>query len=45
MCGNCSNLTIKAPEGRCQRGSCLFIDNFEQFLNTVQVFPLLTLKK
>ena len=44
MCGNCSNLTIKAPEGRYQRRSCLFIDNSEQFLNTVPVFPLLTLK-
>ena len=45
MCEICSKLTIKTPEQRHWRSSGIFIVDFEQILQIVLVFPLLTLNK
>ena len=45
MCEICSKLTIKTPERRHWRRSCVFIVNFEQISNIVVVSLLLTLNK
>ena len=44
MCETCSKLTVKTPERRQLRRSGVFV-NFEQILQIIQVFPLLTLNK
>ena len=41
----CSKFTIKTPEQRHWRHSCVFIITFEQTSHIVLVFPLLTLNK
>ena len=45
MCKTCLKLTIKKAEGRYWLRSDVFILNFEQILQIVLVFPLLTLNR
>ena len=44
-CEICSKLTIKTPERRQERGSGVFIFNFEHISQLVLVFLLLTLNR